>query len=142
MTERERARTLDDEGMPDLEGPLPQKEATGDPQEGLAPPAEVPASLDYGTTAREEHEREPIERRLAREQPDVDDAPVGDGDRRAPQLVEEDEGARTDADADLAATDVDRGLGGASAEEEAVKVTDEAPGATEDDDPGYLDREK
>jgi hypothetical protein len=33
-------RTLDSEGVPDLEGPIPEKAMTGDPQERLAPPNE------------------------------------------------------------------------------------------------------
>ena len=139
MAERERTRTLDEEGIPDLQGPLPEKEATGDPQEGGAPPSEVPASLDYGTTAREEHDREPLDRRLTRELPDVGDPSDDAGDHGGVILVEEDEGAATDDDPDMAARGADPGLEGLSAEEAAIRVEDEAPGATTDDDPGYVD---
>jgi hypothetical protein len=66
-------RSLDAEGIPDLEGPLPEKSATGDPQEGVAPPADHPASLDWGTTAEEQRLGEPLDRQLARELPDVTD---------------------------------------------------------------------
>jgi hypothetical protein len=70
---------LDAEGIPDLEGPLPEKAATGDPQEGLSPPADRPASFDYGVTEAEQRVPEPIDVRLRREQPDEvrdDDEPI------------------------------------------------------------------
>lgn len=64
--------TLDEEGIPDLNGPLPGKAATGDPQEGQAPPGDRPrASVDFGTTAHEQREGEGLDGRLAREVPDV-----------------------------------------------------------------------
>ena len=66
-------RSLEAEGIPALEGPLPEKAATGDPQEGVAPPADHPASLDWGTTAEEQRLGEPLDRQLARELPDVFD---------------------------------------------------------------------
>src|SRR3954447_218121 len=64
-------RTLDEEGIPDLEGPLPEKAATGDPQEGTPPPSDRPAAADYGVTAEEQSRPEPLDRRLAREEPDT-----------------------------------------------------------------------
>jgi hypothetical protein len=71
--EREKSgRTLEEEGVPDLEGPLVEKEITGDPQEGVAPPNYRPkASTDWGTTAEEQRQGEPLDLRIAREQPDV-----------------------------------------------------------------------
>jgi hypothetical protein len=64
--------TLDDEGVPDLEGPLPEKEATGDPQEGLMPPHDRPvAATDWGVTGEEQRAGEPLDRRVAHERPDV-----------------------------------------------------------------------
>jgi hypothetical protein len=76
--------TLDDEGIPDLDGPLPEKAATGDPQEGASPPADRPNSLDWGTTPREQRLGEPISVRVARERPDLGeegalDPPVDEG---------------------------------------------------------------
>jgi hypothetical protein len=64
-------RSLDDEGIPDLEGPLDAKVATGDPQEGVSPPSDHPASLGYGTTAEEEARGEPLSSRIAHELPDT-----------------------------------------------------------------------
>lgn len=72
MTPDEREPTLDSEGVPDLEGPLPEKELTGDPQEGLTPPGDRPrASVDWGVTAEEQREIEPLDVRIGRELPDI-----------------------------------------------------------------------
>jgi hypothetical protein len=69
-------RTLDEEGVPDLEGPLPGKAITGDPQEGLPPPNDKPrAATDWGVTAEEQRAGESVGLRVEREQPDVDEAP-------------------------------------------------------------------
>jgi len=63
--------TLDDEGVPDLEGPLPAKERTGDPQEGMPPPGDrARATVDWGITAVEERQGEPLDVRVGRERPD------------------------------------------------------------------------
>ena len=65
-------RTLDQEGVPDLDGPLPEKARTGDPQEGETPPGDRPrASVDWGVTAEEERAGEPIGVRVERELPDL-----------------------------------------------------------------------
>ena len=141
MARGEHIRTLDEEGIPDLEGPLPGKAATGDGQEGVPPPSEVPASLDFGTTLSEQREGESLDRRVSRELSDVDaelEDPEEDPDALEAILVEDDEGTRPDTDADLAASAVDAGTSGTSAEEAAVQIDDEAPGATDDADPGYV----
>jgi len=80
-------RSLDQEGIPDLAGPLPEKAKTGDPQEGTPPPTERPASLDYGATAEEQSRPEPLDRRLARERPDFGEA-GGIGDDEPMVLLE------------------------------------------------------
>jgi hypothetical protein len=84
---------LEAEGVPDLEGPLPEKEATGDPQEGVAPPNYFPkAATDWGTTAEEQRRLEPLDVRLQREQPDLgqSDALPGDDEWRQPvRLIDE-----------------------------------------------------
>jgi len=123
MTARDDATSpsLDDEGMPDLEGPLPGKAATGDPQEGLTPPADAPhASVDFGTTAEEQRHGESLDLRLSRENPDTaatdaGDVPVLVGD----PLLDDQEERLVDVDASG-----DPALG-RSAEEEAVHVIDE-----------------
>jgi hypothetical protein len=84
----EHDRTLDEEGVPDLEGPLPEKEATGDPQEGLPPPNDRPrASVDFGITAEEQAQGESLDRRIEREEPDL---PIA-ADPAGVSLVEDDE---------------------------------------------------
>src|SRR3954452_12562823 len=64
--------TLDEEGIPDLQGPSPQKVATGDAQDGEPPPSARPASREWGVTAEEERRGEPLSVRVDRELPDVD----------------------------------------------------------------------
>jgi hypothetical protein len=120
---RSSGRTLDDEGVPDLEGPLPEKAATGDPQEGIAPPADHPASLDYGTTAAEQRAGEPLDIRLSHELPDFgdDDVPAQDDVVQAVRVEDEDIG-RIDDEKDEVARAVAPGAEGLSAEEAALHV--------------------
>ncbi len=146
--------SLDDEGVPDLDGPLPEKEATGDPQEGAAPPGDRPrASVDWGVTAAEQLAGEPIGVRVGREVPDIgetdpvdevaqdlglDPSPSDDLVPVSPLDETEDLTGRTligddivdDREAELVAlapeTDPAEGL---SAEEAAIRITDDgAPG--------------
>jgi hypothetical protein len=114
--------SLDEEGVPDLEGPLPAKAETGDPQEGLAPPGNRPgASADWGTVPSEEQAGEPLERRLAREVPDT---PAGDDPLRGRELVGDELYADGEDEAVALApeTDADEGR---SAEEAAMHVIDD-----------------
>lgn len=98
-----------------------------------------------GTTAREQHEGESLDQRLAEERTDpalekldaddrVGDLPGGQGEPldaevgadRAGRLVAPDEGAHEDAEKDMIAEDVGIDGGAASAEEAAVhRVPDE-----------------
>jgi hypothetical protein len=145
--------TLDDEGIPDLEGPLAEKEMTGDPQEGIMPPQDRPvAATDWGITDEEQRAGEPLDRRVAHEQPDIGETdPVEDIVRD--EVAEE--RAREDRDpADVLAPGEERAivegellgddllddredevvgsiaetdpLEGHSAEEEAIHVVDDA----------------
>ena len=111
---------LEDEGVPDHEGPLVSKHLTGDGQEGVSPPADRPiASLDFGTTAEERREGESLDGRLRRELPDRlptgDPYPVG-------RLVEPDEGLAPDEADEAVAFDAGPDSGGFSAEELAIHV--------------------
>jgi len=116
-------RTLDDEGMPDLEGPLDAKVITGDPQEGLAPPNDAPgASVDYGTTAEEQRHGESLDLRIAREVPD--DAAVRASQDDVPELVGDP--VLDDREAEMIDDDVRQPASlGHSAEEAAVHVVDD-----------------
>jgi hypothetical protein len=145
--------TLDEEGIPDLEGPLPEKERTGDPQEGIMPPQDRPvAATDWGITDEEQRAGEPLDRRVAHELPDVGETdPVEDivRDAAAEARVRED-GDPADAVAPGEARDIVEGelvgddllddeedeavaslaetdpLEGHSAEEDAIHVVDDA----------------
>jgi len=130
------------EGVPDpgesSEGQLSTGEAGS--AYGEEPPHDQPlAADDFGTTAAEEHDGEPLDGRLAREEPDVlaeldreaDESAGIDTpfDERAGQgvgrIVEPDEGGRADTEADLVATDVGTDLGGYTAEESAMHLEPE-----------------
>ena len=116
-------RSLDQEGIPDLEGPLESKVATGDPQEGASPPTDRPASLDYGTTAYEQEHEEPLDAKLAREVPDV---PLREDDERIVLVGPEDEDIAdtegVDDEDELLADEFDAGTDNLSAEEAAMHI--------------------
>jgi hypothetical protein len=112
--------------------------------EGYSPPDRPLAVEDTGTTAREQHTGESLERRLARELPDrpgwagdgigdasdTDGEPIDQevGDRRSGRLVGPDEGAHARHDG-VTGEDVGIDGGAASAEEAAVHVVpDEGEG--------------
>lgn len=107
----------------------------------MEPPHDTAVAVDeFGTTAAEQRDGESLTGRLDREVPDVlsaVDLPADESagadtpfDERAGQgvgrLVELDEGARSDTEPDMVATDVGTDLGGYSAEEAAMHVVPEA----------------
>src|SRR4051812_49957781 len=121
-------RSLDQEGIPDLEGPLPEKAATGDPQEGVAPPSERPAAEDYGVTAAEQSRGESLDRRIARELSDVEvDAVTSSPGMVLVDPADEDVDVLADLEPDEVARAVDLGLGDVSAEEAAMHLAPEPP---------------
>jgi hypothetical protein len=122
---RASGRTLDDEGVPDLEGPLPEKAATGDPQEGVSPPRDHPASFDYGVTEEEDRRGEPISVRVAREEPDELDP---EADDPGVELLDEASIEGLGDDAELLGETEPEELEGLGAEDAAVHVRDMAPG--------------
>ena len=95
------------------------READGPDPVPLPPDREDgPLALDeYGTTAEEQRRGEPLEDRLAREEPEVVYAVSGG---QVGRLVQPDEGAHEDTDADEVAADAGPAGGGASAEEAAM----------------------
>ncbi|WP_405639245.1 DUF5709 domain-containing protein [Streptomyces sp. NBC_00019] len=134
----------EDEGVLDPEDTLSDRGS--DPyEEGWSPPERPLAVEHQGTTAREQHEGESLDQRLAEERTDpaleeldaddrVGDLPGGQGEPldaevgadRAGRLVAPDEGAHEDAEKDMIAEDVGIDGGAASAEEAAVhRVPDE-----------------
>ena len=128
------------EGIPDPGFSDPTQLVAGDTEATIEPPHDTAIAVDeWGTTAAEQAEGEPLDARLSREEPDVlaaVDRPADESfgadtpfDERAGQgvgrLVETDEGARTDTEADMVAGDVGTDLGGYSAEESAMHLEPE-----------------
>ena len=128
------------EGIPDPGFSDPSQIVAGDTEATIEPPHDTAIAVDeWGTTAAEQAEGEPLDARLSREEDDVlaavdqpaDETEGADTpfDERAGQgvgrLVETDEGARTDTEADLVAGDVGTDLGGYSAEESAMHLEPE-----------------
>jgi len=62
---------FEDEGIPDLQEETPGVPEAGDAEELPLPGTEPGAVLDHGTTAEEQLRGEPLDARLAREEPDV-----------------------------------------------------------------------
>ena len=127
----------EDEGIPDIGRPHPAKRATGDPQEGLVVPRDRPrGSEDWGTTAAEQRDEEPLGDRLREELPDREP-----GDRRgAGRLVEEGSGL-VDEEKDLVAPSVEEETAGLSAEEAAVRL-EESPRGVVDHPDDYVEPEE
>jgi hypothetical protein len=128
------------EGIPDPGVSEPTLVVAGDDEATMEPPHDTAIAVEeFGTTAREIAEGESLEGRLDREEPDVlsqVDVPADESlgadtpfDERAGQgvgrLVESDEGARSDTEAELVASDVGTDLGGYSAEEAAMHLEPE-----------------
>ena len=142
MTSRipEKPSEFEAEGIPDPGLANSPRLVAGDDDATMEPPHDTALAVDdFGTTAAELHDGESLDGRLEREQPEViasvnkpaDESAGADTpfDERAGQgvgrLVESDEGARTDVDAELVATDVGTDLGGYTAEESAMHVEPE-----------------
>jgi hypothetical protein len=105
---------LDSEGQPDLMGALEQKEITGDAQEGEIPPR------DYKQAPDDYFHQDTLDERLREEVPDRVTADV-----EQIRLLDDD---FEDGGGELRSEKGDEG-GYPSAEEAAMHVVDEAPGA-------------
>lgn len=122
--------SLEDAGVPDLQDPSAAQRLSGDTHEAIDLTHDrALASESWGTTASEQRAGEPLDLRLAHEEPDVDTGHQLDPNRDAAgRLVEPDEGARGDTDAEAVAQAVGNDGGGLTAEESAMHLVDE-PGA-------------
>jgi hypothetical protein len=101
-----------------------------DPEEEASSPADEPqAANDYGTTAKEQRESEPLDDRLADEQPDLEPQ-TGTTPGR---LVEEASGV-TDREKDEVAEEAEEDREALTAEEAAMRVEEEPEGLTEGPD--------
>jgi hypothetical protein len=105
---------LDSEGQPDLMGALPQKEITGDAQEGEVPPR------DYKQASDDYFHQDTLDERLREEVPDRVRP-----DAEEVRLVDDES---EDGGGELRSEPGDEG-GYPSAEEAAMHVVKEAPGA-------------
>ncbi|MBH5333812.1 hypothetical protein IHE55_02925 [Streptomyces pactum] len=128
----------DDEGLLEPEDTLIDRGLESAFDEGYSPPERPLGVESWGTTAAEQHARQPLEKRLADELPEVrppegdgiGDQPWGEGEpldgevgaERAGRLVAPDEGAHPDTEKDLVGRDVGIDGAAASAEEAAVHI--------------------
>jgi hypothetical protein len=143
MTSRipEPPSAMEAEGVPDPGVAAENEDTTGQGEGTMTPPGDAPVAVDdFGTTAGEIATGEALDGRLAREEPDVlasadapadeshtADTPFAEGSGQGiGRLVEPDEGARSDTEADLVARDVGTDHGGYSAEESAMHLEPEA----------------
>jgi hypothetical protein len=131
---------FEDEGLASPDPGNAGKRITGDPQDDMPVPGDTPTAVDdFGTTVAEQQAGEPLDLRLSREEPDLlagaDKAPdmsegsdnpfPADPEERVGRIVETDEGARSDDEADAVALDVGTDSGGFSAEERAMHIEPE-----------------
>jgi hypothetical protein len=122
----------EDNGIPDIsQDDSPTIYANEDPEFAPEPGERAAAAADFGTTAREQSEGESLTGRLERELPDdaPDVRPAEDPDRATTQLEQDtsttpDSDSGTNRTADDVEATADLPVGGESAEEAAVHVTD------------------
>ena len=132
------APEVTEDGVPSMDEIPEDLLLTGDPVEGEMPPLDRPQAVkDWGTTTSEQLGQEPMDVRVAREQPDVGLAESDYADR---QFLEPgadaglgDDEADSVGEADVGQEDT------LSAEESAMQVVDEPPGMNYDPDPGYVE---
>jgi hypothetical protein len=105
---------LDSEGQPDVMGALPQKEITGDAQEGEVPPR------DYKQAPDDYYHQDTLDERLREEVPDRVKA-----DQEEVRLLDDE---FEDGGGELRSEKGDEG-GYPSAEEAAMHIVEDAPGA-------------
>jgi hypothetical protein len=121
----------EDDGIPEVsQDDFPTQDRAEDPQFAPVPGDRPTAALDYGTTAFEQSEGESLAGRLDREIPDdAPDVRPAEDPSRAPQLEQDlDTTPHTDSGTERTADDIeataDESVGGQSAEEAAMHITD------------------
>ncbi|WGY03174.1 MULTISPECIES: DUF5709 domain-containing protein [unclassified Nocardioides] len=126
--------SVDDETQLQPEDTLADDDVADELDRGYSPPEKYSAGQRYGNTPWEQAHPQPLDDRLAEEEPEVDPAadPTGPedpdaevGGERAGRLVDPDEGLGDDLEKDLVAEDVGIDGAGASAEEAAMHVIDD-----------------
>jgi hypothetical protein len=112
---------LDSEGQPDLIGALPEKEITGDAQEGAVPPR------NYKQAADDYYHQDTLDERLSEERPDRITP-----DAEEVRLVDDE----FESQGDMRSEEGDEG-GYPSAEEAAIHVREDVPGGVDTDIDSY-----
>jgi hypothetical protein len=139
MASESASEPVEDDGVLDASDTL-DNDLVGDPLDtGIAPADRWFGANRYGTTPAEERAGEPLDLRLAEEEPDVDPyAEAADSDEdeltrrgyerdpRAGRLAEDD--GLADDGTDLVGWDAGVDGGGASAEEAAIHLVDDPDG--------------
>lgn len=127
-------------GIPATEDIPEEQLLSGDELEGQIPPLDHPQGVtEWGTTASEQLGPEPLDRRILREEPEIE-IPDAGTDR---QFLEPGADAGLGDDEADSVGEVDVGLEDTlSAEEAAMSVVAEPPGMNYDPDPGYVDDEE
>lgn len=133
------AAAPEEEGIPDLQDGTPQAQRAEDPQRMPVPGERPVAAESFGTTHAEQVEGEPLDDRLAEEEPDVGAGGVEDTSTpEAGQLSDDPLPGSRPANQDSFSTESD--AEGTSAEENAVHVSgddDEDLGLRlDDEEPG------
>ena len=122
----------EDEGIPEVaQDDSPTQETAEDPQFAPLPGEDPGASVDFGTTAFEQSQGEPLTGRLEREEPDVQPGVRAAEDaQRATMQLEQDTSTtpETDSGTNRTADDIeatgDLPVGGEGPEEAAMHVID------------------
>jgi len=120
----------EDNGIPEVsQDDSPTMARSEDPEFAPLPRDDAGASVDFGTTAFEQSEGEPLTQRLEREVPDdvPDVRPAEDPDRAMAQLEQDtsttfDSDSGTNKTADDVEATADLPIGGQSAEEAAIHI--------------------
>ncbi|MCR1784320.1 hypothetical protein KVF89_17395 [Nocardioides carbamazepini] len=125
--------SVDDETQLQPEDTLADDDVADELDRGYSPPERYSAAQRYGNTPWEQAHDQPLDDRLAEEEPEVEasgtdepedpeDPEAEAGDDRAGRLVDPDEGLGADVEKDLVAEDVGIDGAAASAEEAAMHV--------------------
>jgi hypothetical protein len=112
---------LEAEGIPPIDDAPPGLEDQYNQIEGMMPPGDQPmGATEFGVTAEEERQQEPLAERVRREEPEVS---VGTGDVLG-RLVEPDQGMVDYDDEESSVASESDDADGLSAEEAAMHITD------------------
>ncbi len=131
VPERDPRSSLEDEGIPAEDG-APQDEWAVDPQQPSIPRDRPTAVQDYGVTAEEQAEPQPLDSRLRREVPEEQPEFGPDESEPAGRIVAPDEGAHADTETNEIGADAGPDRGGFTAEESAMRIEDENESGTEE----------